>query len=231
MRCSLLLLASLLAVGATQGSRETALLWQVAQEWLHERDRWAFTQFVREYDGKELKQERLERYDPSRGEGDRWALISIDGKSPTPMQRAEWSRRKNKTPRRIRPEITDNFDFANATVLEETPVIVRYLLPLRGKAEWLFPISKVELIVTINKAGPALDQVQARINEPFRVALGLARVLDIDLDLQMEPPPMPDPADAKPSGTAQAVVTRLGDRVEYFWSEFKRVEPGRKDPA
>lgn len=219
-------LVALLALGAADPAGEISLLRQVAQAWLDERDRWAFTQFVREYDGDEVKQERVERYDPSRGYAKRWELISINGQPPTEKQWADWNRRKNKKPRRSRPEIAERFDFANARVTEETAETVRYLLPLRSGIEWLFPISKVELLITINKAGdaPALEQVQARISEPMKVALGLARILDIDLDVQMEPPPMADPADAKPTGTAQAVVTKFGERVEYVWSDFTRVE-------
>jgi len=178
---------------------------------------------VREFDGKELKQERLERYDPSRVFEDRWQLMAINGQPPTAKERAEWRNRKNKKHRKDRPGLGDNFDFATAKVVEETPETIRYELPLRSTVEWLFPVSKVELLITINKTGPALEQVQARISEPFRVALGLARILDIDLDVQMEPPAMADPAEAKPSGTARAVVTKFGDRVEYFWSDFSRV--------
>lgn len=222
-----IVLVALLATAATGSAAELSLLRQVAQAWLDERDRWAFTQFVREYDGDEVKQERIERYDPSRGYAKRWELISINGQPPTEKEWAEWNRRKNKKPRRGRPEIAERFDFANARVTEETPETVRYLLPLRSGVEWLFPVSKVELLITINKTGeaPALEQVQARISEPMKVALGLARILDIDLDVQMEPPPTPDPAEAKPTGTAQAVVTKFGERVEYVWSDFTRVEP------
>jgi hypothetical protein len=200
-----------------------ALLRQVADNWLNERGHWAFTQVVREYDDTTLKQERRERYDPSRGWANRWELISIDNRAPTDAERETWMHRKNKKPRKNKPTATESFDFENAKVIEETAQTVRYELPLRNGIEWLFPTNKVELVITINKTGPALEQVQARISEPFRVALGLARILDIDLDLQMAPPPTPDPADAKPSGTAHAVVTKFGDRVEYFWSEFKRV--------
>jgi hypothetical protein len=211
---------------ATAGARpeDTALLQEVASNWLKERNRWAFTQVVREFDGKELKQERVERYDPSRGYKDRWKLESIDGRPPTAKEVEEWSERKNKKKRRDKPGLNDNFDFANAKVVEETAESIRYELPLRSAVDWLFPINKVELLITINKSGPALEQVQARISEPFRVALGLARILDIDLDVQMAPPPTTDPADAKPSGTASAVVTKFGDRVEYFWSNFQRVD-------
>jgi hypothetical protein len=221
------LLPLFLLIGSTAFSRpqDAAILRQVADNWLDERDRWAFTQLVREYDGDSVKQERVERYDPSKGYANRWQLISIDGKPATPQQWEEWNHRKNKKHRRPKPSVSENFDFADAKVVKETAQTIRYELPLRSSVEWLFPINKVELLVTINKTGPALEQVQAKISEPFRVALGLARVLDIDLDLQMEPPPTVDPAGAKPSGTAHAVVTKFGDRVEYFWSNFKRVTP------
>lgn len=217
----------LLLVSAAYARPEhAALLRQVGDAWLDERDRWAFTQVVREFDGDRLKEERVERYDPSQGYAARWKLVSVNGAPPGAKRAAEWAERKNKKKRKPRAELAQNFDFANAKVVEETSEIIRYELPLRSTIEWLFPISKVELLVTINKAGPALEQVQARIAEPFRVALGLARILDIDLDVQMEPPPATDPADAKPSGSAQAVVTKFGNRVEYFWSEFRRVDVG-----
>ncbi len=199
------------------------MLQEVANAWLDERDRWAFTQVVREFDGQRLKEERVESYDPSRGYADRWKLMSVNGASPSAKRATEWAERKNKKKRKPRAELAQNFDFANAKVVEESSDIIRYELPLRSTIEWLFPISKVELLVTINKAGPALEQVQARIAEPLRVALGLARILDIDLDVQMEPPPPQDPADARPSGSAQAVVTKFGNRVEYFWTDFRRV--------
>jgi len=215
-----------LAAGAFSApADETGLLRQVARRWLAERDHWAFTQVVREYAGPALKRERLERYDPSMRDVSRWQLLAIDGRRPTPQEWAEWTRHKNKPhPRRATP-LADYFDFAHARIASETPQAVRYDLPLRNNVEWLFPIDKVELVVTVNKAGPALEQVQARISEPFRVALGLRRVVDIDLDVQMEAPASADPAAARPSGAGHAIVAKLGDRVEYFWKDFKRVTP------
>jgi hypothetical protein len=223
----LLGLLALAGFAAAARADDVSLLRQVAQSWLDERDRWAFTQHVREYDGQVLKEERVERYDPSDGYERRWRLISINGRKPTPEQWEAWNRRKNKKPRRNQADIEENFDFAHAKLIEETPTTARYELPLKNGVEWLFPINKVELLITIDKSGPSLKQVQARINEPFRVALGLARILDIDLDLVMKPPPQPDPAAAQPGGTAEAVVTKFGDRVEYSWSEFERVGPSK----
>jgi hypothetical protein len=224
----LLLLGTGICVRAAEDLR---LLQEVANQWWDERDNWAFTQVVREFDGEKLAQERLERYDPSQGDEKRWRLLAIDGRPPTADERAEWSKRKNKKHRKERPPITAYLDFEHARVAEDTPKVVRYEVPLRSSIEWLFPVNKVELLVTIEKQGPALTQVQARISEPFRVALGLARVLDVDLDVQMEPPPSVDPADAKPTGEARATVTKLGRRVEYYWTDFTRADATADDPS
>jgi hypothetical protein len=225
MRQVLLLLFSLVLAAAARAATDNALLLQVANRWFDERGQWAFTQRVREYQGKTLKQERTERYDPSQRWVSRWQLLSINGHKPTPTEWSEWMARKNRKHHKHPKEIDHYFDFANARVLDETAATVRYELPLRSGVEWLFPISKVELLVTIDRHPPALQEVHARINEPMRVALGLAQVLHINLDFQMDAPAPADPADAKPSGSAQAVVTKLGDRVEYFWSDFTRVAP------
>lgn len=205
------------------------LLREAAAHWLDERDHWAFTQLVREYDGDQLKRERLERYDPSRPDSERWELIRLDGRAPTAKEKSDLTERKNKKRRKHTKAVADYFDFNRAVLLREDARTVRYELPLRSNNAWLFPIEKVALTLEIDKPTRAITQVQARIEEPFRVALGLARVLDVDFDLQTALPPSdaptPDPAAAKPNGTARAVVTKLGDRVEYEWSDFQRVTP------
>lgn len=213
---------------------ESDLLRRAAGNWLDERDNWAFTQFAREFDGGKLKRERLERYDPSRPDRERWELLRLDGREPTAEEKADLTERKNRKRRRHTTPVTDYFDFARAVVVDENARTVRYALPLRSRSNWLFPVEKVSLALTVDKATQAITQVQAKIDEPFRVALGLARILDIDLDVRTELPPEnpgvdaphpADPAGAKPNGTARVVVTKFGDRVEYEWSNFQRVEP------
>ena len=225
MRLVPIFFLSLYLAAIAQAATDNALLVQVANRWFAERGHWAFTQRVREFQGKTLKQERVERYDPSQRWVSRWQLLSINGHKPTPREWSEWDARKNRKHRKHPKDIDSYFDFADARVLDETAGAVRYELPLRSSVEWLFPINKVDLLVTIDKHPPALQEVHARISEPVRVALGLAHVLHIDLDVQMDSPAPADPADAKPSGSGHAVVTKLGDRVEYFWSDFTRVTP------
>lgn len=210
-------------------TRADHILRDAVSHWLDERDNWAFTQLVREYDGDKLKRERLERYDPSRPDRERWKLLKLDGRTPTSEEKAELMERKNKKRRRNTTPIADYFDFSRATIAREDAQSISYELPLRSTTQWLFPIDKVTLVLAIDKPTRAITHVQAKIQEPFRVALGLARILDIDLDVATDLPPADaptaDPAAAKPNGTARAVVTKFGNRVEYEWSDFQRVEP------
>lgn len=224
-----LLLSCFGAALASAQAATPALLGQAVDKWIGERNQWAFTQFVREFDGDTVKEERLERYDPSQPQERRWQLTTVNGAHPTDERRAEWQQRKLK--KRLNPgkSLGAFFDFEHATLTKETPQVVIYHLPLRNDHSWLFPMDRVNVKVTVNKATRAIDQVEAGIDEPFRVALGLGKVMDIDFDVQMNPSAKrgekDNPKAAKPEGTATAVVNKLGERVEYAWSDFKRVTP------
>jgi hypothetical protein len=205
------------------------LLEQAADKWMGERDNWAFTMLVREFEDGRLREERRERYDPSRPGIARWTLISVNGRPPTEERRAEWQKRKTrKRPNPGKP-LNQYLDFDHGTLIREDARTASYHLPLRSNNSWLFPVNKVVLHVTVSKSTLAIEEVQAEIEEPFKVALGLARVMDVYFDLQMNPSKTAgeeaNPATAKPEGTARAVVNKLGERVEYVWSEFKRVTP------
>ncbi len=205
------------------------LLQQAAEKWLGERDNWAFTMLVREFDGGRIKEERTERYDPSQPGVARWALLSVNGKPPAEERRAEWQKHKTKKRKNPGKPLNEYLEFDRATVVKQDAEMVCYNLPLRANHAWLFPLDKVSLRVTVNKSTLAIEDVAAGIDEPFKVALGLAQVMNVDIDVQMNPPEQggdkADPAAAKPEGTARAVVSKFGERIEYGWSDFKRVTP------
>jgi len=205
------------------------LLPRAIGKWLGERDRWAFTQRAVESDGG-ISHERLERFDPSKPGDDRWQLLSIDGRPPTPGEREKWGEKKfKKHHKRIDTPISDFFDFDSARVIAETPKLIRYELPLRRDKSWLFPVDKVGVRVTINKETQALEHLTAHVREPFRVLLGVARVTggQVDLDFLHTDPGSAAPAASQPAGEARVSVAKHGERVDFTWSDFKRVNPSR----
>jgi hypothetical protein len=181
-----------------------------------------------EYDG-DIPRERLERYDPSRPGNARWTLLAIDGKPPTPVQQAAWERKKfKKTRRNIDTPLGDFFDFSDAKKVSDAGTLVRYEVPLRRDKNWLFQTDKVKVVVSVNKETKALEHLSAHVREPVKVLLGLARITDGKLDLSFlhfDDDATPGPETSQPTGVAKVTVSKLGERAEFTWSDFKRVTP------
>jgi hypothetical protein len=220
---------------ATAAPVAPSLLEKAVENWLGEREHWAFTQRAVEYDDDKPR-ERLERYDPSQPGNNRWTLLAINGREPTPEEHAAWAKKKfKKNRRRIDTPIGDFFDFRDAKVLSETPKLVRYEVPLRSDKNWLFQTDKVRVVVTVNKETAALEHLTASVREPVKVLLGLAKITAGSLDLSFlnfDDDAAPGPESAQPTGSARVVVSRFGERAEFTWSDFKRVTPvGAVDSA
>lgn len=226
--CFPLLLLVLVAGVPPVSASNQSLIEQAVEDWLGERDHWAFTQRAVEYDNGQPR-ERLERYDPSLPGNRRWTLLAIDGHTPTQAQHEAWARKKfRKKPRRIDTPIGDFFDFKAAGKLGESSTAVRYEVPLRGDKNWLFQADKVQVVVTINKQTRALEHLTANVREPVKVLLGLARITDGVVDvsfLNFDEDALPGPETTEPTGTASISVSRFGERAEFTWSDFKRVSP------
>ena len=223
---ALLLAAASPAIGWATGK---TLLEEAVDNWLGEREHWAFTQRAVEYDGDKPR-ERLERYDPSKPGDGRWTLLAINGAKPTPEQQAAWAKKKfKKNRRRFDSPIGDYFDFKSARTIGETPTLIRYQVPLRSDQSWLFQADKVQVVVTVNKTTHALEHLTANVREPVKVLLGLAKITDGKLDLSFLPfeddAPAGGPESAQPTGSARVTVSKLGERAEFTWSDFKRVTP------
>lgn len=224
MRHSICGLALLLCLPAVRGE-VPALLQEVADKLVNERERWAFTQLVREFDGDRLKVERLERFDPTRGWERRWQLLQLNGRTPSAKEVQAWSDRKNRARKRPPKAISEYVDLERARVQSETAASISYEIPFHRSAGGLFPGEKVELTLTINKHARAIERAQVGIDESFYVALGLAEIIDLDLDLEMPGTDLSaragDPSET-PRGSGSAVVKKLGRRFEYLWSDFTR---------
>ncbi len=228
-RCLCVLAWLALAIAsAAHAEAGKSLLELAVENWLGERDHWAFTQRAVEYDG-DTPRERLERYDPSLPGDARWTLLAIDGRPPTADQRAAWAKKKfRKHRRRFDAPLGDYFNFAGAKILSESPPLVHYEVPLRDDRSWLFQADKVRVRVSINRTTQALEHLAAHVREPVKVLLGLARITDGRLDLSFlgdADDVTPGPDSAHPTGSARVTVSKLGERAEFTWSDFKRVTP------
>lgn len=224
----------LLGLAASAAENPRALLEQAVENWLGERDHWAFTQRAVEYNGGKPR-ERLERYDPSRPGNARWTLLAINGRTPTPEEHDAWAKKKFRRPRRnIDTPIGDFFDFKDAKVVSEDAKVVRFEVPLRSDKNWLFQTDKVRVVVTVNKETKALEHLSAHVREPLKVLLGLARINAGRLDLSFlnfDADAEPGPETSQPTGTARVSVSKLGERAEFTWSDFKRVTPAEDAAA
>ena len=231
----------LLAAGAAAAlapvrAAEPPLLAAAVQRWEAGKEDWAFTQTSRPIgaDGRPTGM-RVERYDPSLPDDRRWQLLEVDGRPPPPTEREAWERRKNGRPRKhANRTAEDLFDFEHATVAAAEPASVTYAVALRPEAARLIQVDKLLVKVTVGRRSGMIERVTAGLREPIRVALGLARITDVDVDMHFHPDAAQagaaeDRIDAE--GAAHVALSALGSRIDYEWTDFKRVDPYRRGSA
>ncbi len=212
------------------------LLQAAVDNWVAGKQDVAFTQRTRILnDTGGVKEERLERYDPSLPDDKRWHLLEVDGKPPTAGQRVAIQDQRNRKPRKKATRAPGEIlDFQRATVSTENARTVTYEVAVRPEAARLVQTENILLLITVGRESQAVEGVTARLRDTVRVALGLARINDVDLDLSFDPPDDPGSAknkqthdEAEPNGTARASITKLGRQMELEWWDFKRVETYR----
>ncbi len=76
----------------------------------------------------------------------------------------------------------------------------------------------------------------ATLRQPIRVLLGLARITDLDIDVRIEPAAEDSTqksSEVQTGSTARVAMSKLGNPMEYNWSDFKRVKSfvGSKTPG
>ncbi len=200
-------------------SNTPPLLDAAVANWLTGKEDWAFTQRMRSVDdhGK-VKEEQVTRYDPSLPDDRRWALLELNGKPPPADKKAAWEKSKNAKPRKHSNKPLDElFDFDSAILKKATADQAIYEVAVRPAAARLIQVDKLEIEVAVGRKSQAIERVTAGIRQPMRVALGLATVTGLELDVHF------DDVDAAPDGKATASVSKLGDQIDYEWSDFKRV--------
>jgi hypothetical protein len=220
----------ILCAAAPLGSRADVppLLSGALERWAAGQGDVAFTQETRvfESDGA-VKEERIERYDPSLPDSRRWRLIEVNGAPATDAQRLKWESHKNGKPKRnVDKSPSEYLDLDHARLVGDTPKVVRYQIPLRSDVERLIDAQELDIVLTIDKQTGNISQIGATLREPMRLLFGLARITELEVDLRINP--VEDGSsvnsdEVEPGSTARVTISRLGRPVEYNWSDFKRV--------
>jgi hypothetical protein len=209
-------------------SETVPLLEKAFQRWTAGQGDLAFTQETRTFlaDGS-VKEERVERYDPSLPDSQRWRLVEVGGIPATQEQRRKWESRKNGKPRRkVDKSPSEYLDLDHATLIGETSKISRFKIPVRPDAERLLPVGQIDVVITVDKQSGNISGIGATLREPMRVLLGLARITDLDVDLRIDPGERDSPHESEEvesGSTARVKISKLGYPMEYNWSDFKRV--------
>ncbi|MEO6244717.1 MAG: hypothetical protein ABIQ12_04705, partial [Opitutaceae bacterium] len=214
-RLPFLALCCLTALPGAARADTPMLLHAAVEHWTAGKQDLAFTQRARTFHNNgSVKEERLERYDPSLPDDRRWHLLEVNGQPPTEEQRRDIQHSRNRKPRkRANKPPEDLLDFPRATVRAEQPHAITYEVALRPEAARLVQTEKLVLLITVGRESRTIERVTASLREPMRVALGLARITDVDFDLTFDPPLNPGKPvvdDDEPSGTARVALRKLG---------------------
>ncbi len=224
-----LLICSAALLSAARAESPPPLLAKAIEQWTAGRENdLAFTQHSRvfHHDGK-VKEERLERYDPSLPDHARWRLLEVDGRAATKQQREKWETTKNGKPRKKALKSPSEYlDIEQAKLVDESAKSARFEIPVRPDIARLVSTENVAILLTIDKDSGSIAGIAATLRQPIRVLLGLARVTDLDVDVRLEPADGESPgkaAEVQTGSTARAAITKLGNAAEYSWTDFKRV--------
>lgn len=220
------------------GAKTPPLLAKAFEQWSGGSEDLAFTQRTRFFfDDGRVKEERLERYDPSLPDSRRWRLIEVDGRSATAEERQRWETRKNGKPRKhVVKAPSEYLDLEKATLLDDIAGRARFEVGLRHEAARLLAVENIAVLITVDRESGRIAHVAATLRQPIRVLLGLARITGLDIDVRMESE-SENSADksgtVKTGSTARVAMSKLGNPMEYNWSDFKRVASfgGSKEPG
>lgn len=183
-------------------------------------------------DDGSVAEERLERYDPSLPDNQRWRLLEVDRRPATVDERQKWETKKNSRPRKkaIKPPI-EYLDLDHAVLARETAHLAVFEVNFRPEAARLIAVDKLSVLISIEKESAAVSHIAATLREPLRVALGIVKITDIDLDVGFTPgdeSSMPPAGEVRNGSTGRVVLSKFGSPMEFRWSDFKRVQSFRR---
>lgn len=183
-------------------------------------------------DDGSVSEERLERYDPSLPDNQRWRLLEVDHRPPTPEERQKWETKKNSKPRKkVIKAPSDYLDLDHAILAKDTPATAQFEVNFRAEAARLIAVDKLAVLISVDKETATISHIAATLREPLRVALGLVKITDLDLDVGItsgDEESIPPPGEVRSGSTGRVLLSKFGSPMEFRWSDFKRVQSFRR---
>ena len=213
---------------ASLRAEASPLLTNALRRWLAGQHEMAFTERTKVlHEDGSLKEEWTERFDPSQPDAKRWRLIEKGGVPATHEQSVGWESKKNQRPRRkIEASPLEYFDTDHAVLVGDTPSMARYKVPMHPAMAHLVALQNIDVVVTVDKRSGSVAGVGAVLREPIAALLGIVRITDLDVDLHVNPDPgsaTSGSEELEPGSTVRMTVSKLGNSVEYDWSDFTQV--------
>jgi hypothetical protein len=230
-RALLLLMALFLAV-AVQAAEDPLAVAERALTALDETsmDGWAFTErLIR--NGTEV----LLRHDPARPRGERWKVISVDGRPPTAKEIEEYTGHREKGEDEERGEGEDKEQSAvietdSLVFIEESPTHLVYGFQPAPEGEDDDEAKAfnehVDGVLRIAKSGPYVESIEMRSREPFSPMLSV-KIKEFSTIMTFAP--VGDEGTVLPSSVVMNMKGRallfkkINEKVETSYSEYEYI--------
>lgn len=124
---------------------------------------WAFTQTT-----TATKNSRVERYEPMKADGSRWALLQIDGRVPTEDELKDYrEKHTRRTSGDTAPDVTKQLDLTSAERVSDDAERVTYRFKLNPGGEDDTSAAHMRASFTFHKATKTVERFELGNNEPF----------------------------------------------------------------
>ena len=214
---------------------EIELLTEALEKTARDMRRWAYTesQVFKDDKGK-VKTNTVVRYDPSKPYAEHYSPVSIDGKPPTASDVAKYRRRGERAQKYAenpsadrRKSLGELLGVKAARVASETPQTVVFEVPLTKDGNDRFPPEKFEVLIRINRATRALENIAVRLRGSFRSKLVVkVKSGEGTLDFAVVDPKHPPTLTAvKGDASASILFISIGGELELKRTELKHVRP------
>lgn len=180
---------------------------------------WSFTQTTAA-EGKST----VERYDATRPDFDRWALLRKDGQAPTATALKEYHDTRSLRSRTgTAPKLVEQLDYSEVETVGETAERVTYRCRVRPGESRDRTAQFLRASLTVHKATRTLETIELNNTEPFSPTIGV-KIASLRTRLTYtlpagESPALPHLVETKVVGTAFWFKTLDADLTVTF-SEF-----------